>query len=110
MSNIFIVNAGTQYGASEGKLNNHFTQIAKELFESNGHQVQVTRVEDAYDAEAEVQKILWADTIIYQMPAWWMGAPWTLKKYIDEVFSDGYGQIFDNDGRTRSDASRKYGS
>lgn len=110
MSNIFIVNAGTQYGASEGKLNNHFTQIAKELFESNGHQVQVTRVEDAYDAEAEVQKILWADTIIYQMPAWWMGAPWTLKKYIDEVFSVGYGQIFDNDGRTRSDPSRKYGS
>ena len=57
-----------------------------------------------------MQKILWADVVIYQMPGWWMGAPWTVKKYLDEVFTAGHGSLYANDGRTRSDASQKYGS
>ncbi|MBC7209878.1 MAG: NAD(P)H-dependent oxidoreductase [Pseudomonas sp.] len=60
--------------------------------------------------QAEVEKFLWADVVIYQMPGWWMGAPWTVKKYIDEVFTAGHGSLYANDGRTRSDASQKYGS
>jgi modulator of drug activity B len=48
--------------------------------------------------------------IVWQMPGWWMGAPWTVKKYIDEVFTEGHGSLYANDGRTRSDASQKYGS
>ena len=39
-----------------------------------------------------------------------MGAPWTVKKYLDEVFTAGHGSLYANDGRTRSDASQKYGS
>ncbi|MDV3444045.1 NAD(P)H-dependent oxidoreductase, partial [Pseudomonas otitidis] len=35
----------------------------------------------------ELQKFLWADVIVWQMPGWWMGAPWTVKRYIDEVFT-----------------------
>ncbi|MDN5713315.1 MAG: NAD(P)H-dependent oxidoreductase, partial [Acinetobacter sp.] len=60
--------------------------------------------------KAEVEKFLWADTVIYQMPGWWMGAPWTVKKYIDDVFTEGHGSLYANDGRSRSDASKKYGS
>ncbi|MEK1907023.1 MAG: NAD(P)H-dependent oxidoreductase, partial [Pseudomonas sp.] len=63
-----------------------------------------------YDIDEEVAKFLWADVIIYQMPGWWMGAPWTVKKYVDEVFTAGHGSLYANDGRTRSDASQKYGS
>lgn len=44
------------------------------------------------------------------MPGWWMGAPWIVKKYIDEVFTEGHGSLYASDGRTRSDASQKYGS
>ena len=44
------------------------------------------------------------------MPGWWMGAPWTVKKYIDDVFTEGHGSLYANDGRSRSDASKKYGS
>jgi modulator of drug activity B len=29
--------------------------------------------------KAEVQNFLWADVVIWQMPGWWMGAPWTVK-------------------------------
>ncbi len=37
--------------------------------------------------------------------------PWITKKYIDEVFSAGdHNGLYINDGRTRSDASKRYGS
>jgi modulator of drug activity B len=39
-----------------------------------------------------------------------MGAPWTVKKYMDDVFTEGHGSLYANDGRSRSDASKKYGS
>ena len=32
------------------------------------------------------------------------------QKYIDEVFTEGHGSLYASDGRTRSDASQKYGS
>lgn len=75
-----------------------------------GFDVQQTFIDGGYDVAEEVQKFLWADVIIWQMPGWWMGAPWTVKKYIDEVFTEGHGSLYANDGRTRSDASRRYGS
>ena len=52
------------------------------------------------DIPTEVDKFLWADVVIYQMPGWWMGAPWTVKRYIDEVFTAGHGSLYANDGRT----------
>ncbi len=30
-----------------------------------------------------------------------MGAPWTVKKYIDDVFTEGHGTLYASDGRTR---------
>lgn len=39
-----------------------------------------------------------------------MDVPWILKKYVDEVFTHGHGSLYASDGRTRSDASKKYGS
>jgi len=57
-----------------------------------------------------VQKYLDSDVVIYQMPGWWMGEPWTVKRYIDEVFTEGHGSLYASDGRSRADASKKYGS
>lgn len=40
-----------------------------------------------------------------------MGVPWITKKYIDEVFSAGdHNGLYINDGRSRSDSSKLYGS
>ncbi|MDI6949531.1 NAD(P)H-dependent oxidoreductase, partial [Serratia sp. Se-RSmG] len=75
-----------------------------------GYDVQQTFIDGGYDVQAEVQKFLWADVVIYQMPGWWMGAPWTVKKYIDDVFTEGHGSLYASDGRSRSDASKRYGS
>ncbi|MBI6528969.1 NAD(P)H-dependent oxidoreductase [Proteus vulgaris] len=110
MANVFIINASKEFGGSEGKLNDHLTQVATTLLSSYQINVQSTRIDDGYDNSEEVDKYLWADVIIYQMPAWWMEGPWILKKYIDDVFSAGDGKLFIDDGRTRKDPSKKYGS
>ena len=110
MKNILLINGAKTFAHSNGQLNDTLTELAQEVLSGLGHQVQVTRADSEYDAKAEVEKFLWADTVIYQMPGWWMGAPWTVKKYIDDVFTEGHGSLYTNDGRSRSDASKKYGS
>lgn len=110
MSNILIINAGKSFGHSKGVLNSSLTEVADTFLRDAGHSVRVTHIEAGYDIEAEVESYLWADAVIYQMPGWWMGAPWTMKKYIDEVFTVGHGKLYASDGRTRSDESKKYGS
>ncbi len=40
------------------------------------------------------------------MPGWWMGAPWIVKKYLDEVLTYGHGKLYANDGRSRHDSSK----
>ena len=110
MSNILIINGAKTFAHSNGELNDTLAELAKTVLGELGHSVQITRADSLYDADEEVQKYLWADTVIYQMPGWWMGAPWTVKKYIDDVFTAGHGSLYANDGRSRSDASKKYGS
>ncbi len=110
MSNILIINAGKKFGSSGGELNTYLTEVAQEALVTSGHSVKTTRVDNGYNLEEEVKKYLWANTVIYQMPAWWMGEPWVLKKYVDEVFTAGWNKLFADDGRTRSDSGKKYGS
>lgn len=110
VSNFLILDAGKTFAHSKGELNHTLTQVAADFLRDAGHNVTVTVVDEGYDIATEVQHYLEADTIIYQMPGWWMGEPWTLKKYIDEVFTEGHGKLYASDGRSRSDASKKYGS
>lgn len=110
MQKIFLINAGKSFAHSKGELNNTLTKIATDFLREKGHDVRVTTVDNGYDIEQEIQNYLWADTIIYQMPGWWMDTPWILKKYIDEVFTEGHGLLYASDGRSRADSSKKYGS
>ncbi len=110
MSNILIINGAKKFAHSNGQLNDTLTEVAQGFLRDAGHDVVVVRTDGDYDIQAEVQNFLWADTIIWQMPGWWMGAPWTIKKYMDDVFTEGHGSLYASDGRTRSDASKKYGS
>lgn len=107
---ILLLNGGKQFAHSDGRYNETLHNAALAYLDHAGHDVQTTFIDGGYDIEAEVKKYLWADVVIYQMPGWWMGAPWTVKKYIDEVFTQGHGSLYANDGRTRSDASQRYGS
>lgn len=110
---VLLINAHLTYpNFSEGILNASFYQKAKEFFEANNFGILETKVEDGYDTEEEVEKHLQADIIILQTPINWFGAPWIYKKYVDDVFSSaGINKKFlENDGRTREDPSRQYGT
>lgn len=110
MKKILLLNGGKQFAHSNGQYNATLHDAAVAFLDRTGFDVKTTFLDGGYDVEDEVQKFLWADVVIYQMPGWWMGAPWTVKKYLDEVFTAGHGSLYANDGRTRSDASQKYGS
>lgn len=110
MSKILIINGANNFGPSKGELNHKFARVAARHLTRAGHSVNTTIVADGYDAGREIQKIAQSDGIIYQMPAWWMGPPWTIKKYLDEVFTMGHEVLYANDGRSSHDPSKKYGS
>lgn len=110
MKNILLLNGGKQFAHSAGQLNSTLHEAALAHLDRAGFDVRQTFIDGGYDVQEEVEKFLWADVVIYQMPGWWMGAPWTVKKYIDEVFTAGHGSQYASDGRTRSDHTQKYGS
>ena len=110
MLNILIINGAKKFAHSNGELNDTLTILAQQVLVELGHTVQISRADSNYDIQQEIQKYIWADVVIYQMPGWWMGAPWTVKKYIDDIFTEGHGTLYASDGRSRSDTSKKYGS
>ena len=98
MSNILIINGAKKFAHSNGQLNDTLTEVADGTLRDLGHDVRIVRADSDYDVKAEVQNFLWADVVIWQMPGWWMGAPWTVKKYIDDVFTEGHGTLYASDG------------
>lgn len=110
MKNILLLNGGKRFAHSDGRLNQTLHETALAHLDRRGFDLRQTFIDGGYDIPTEVDKFLWADVVIYQMPGWWMGAPWTVKRYIDEVFTAGHGSLYASDGRTRSDSTQKYGS
>lgn len=110
MSNILIINGAKSFNFAKGELNELYVNTAIEVLSQLEHKVSVTKADSDYDPQNEIAKILNSDVLIYQMPGWWMGEPWTVKKWIDEVFTEGHGYLYESDGRTRSDSEKKYGS
>ena len=112
MKNILIINGHQRYDQiAEGKLTKLFIDTASDFFTENGLNVKHSVIESAYDISDELEKLAWADYILFQYPVFWMGVPWITKKYIDEVFSAGVNTVtYVSDGRSRDDASKRYGS
>lgn len=112
MKNVLIINGHQKYeGFAEGKLTQHFIDNAKEFFNANEFSIDETHIDMGYDVEKELAKFDKADYIFFQYPVYWMSVPWITKKYIDEIFTTGVGKVtYSSDGRSRDDASKKYGS
>jgi modulator of drug activity B len=112
MKNVLIINGHQRYDQiAEGKLTKLFIETANDFLTENGFNVKHSIIESNYDVKDELEKLGWADYILFQYPVYWMGVPWITKKYIDEVFSGGMGTVtFANDGRSRENASKRYGS
>ena len=101
MANILIINGHQKTPFATGRLNRTLAQEMKKYLTEKGHKVKTTTVEKGYDVVQEQKKFMWADTIIFQYPVYWFGAPAILKQYIQDVYAygifyqtsqDGYGQ------------------
>ena len=110
--NILLLDGGKSFGHSQGELNHSLHRLAKKVLGGLGHALKETVIDGGYDIAAEVEKWQWLDAVIWQMPGWWMGEPWTVKKYIDEVFTAGVGpnKLVANDGRHSATPTEGYGT
>lgn len=108
--NILLIDGGKAFAHSAGRLNHTLHQIARDTLTALGHNVRETVIDDGYDIQQEVEKFQWMDAVIWQMPGWWMHEPWTVKKYIDEVFTAGSGTLYTSDGRHRVSPTEGYGT
>ncbi|MCP4545211.1 MAG: NAD(P)H-dependent oxidoreductase [bacterium] len=112
MMKVLLINGHQRYeGFAEGKLNQTIVDVTQEQLTAAGHEVKTTIVESGYDIAEELEKYRWADAVFVQTPVYWMSVPYLFKRYIDEVYTSGIGEVLcRDDGRTRSDLSKKYGS
>ena len=112
MKNVLILNGHQRYDQiAEGRLTKLFIDTAGDFLSERGFNIKHSVIESDYVISNELEKFDWADYILFQYPVYWMGVPWLTKKYIDEVFSAGVNTVtYVNDGRSRDDASKKYGS
>ncbi len=110
--NVLLINGHQRWeGFAEGKLNQTIIDSAQKQLTDAGYSVKTTIVESGYDVAEELEKYKWADAVFAQTPVYWMTVPYLFKKYMDEVFTAGIGEVLcTDDGRTRSDLSKKYGS
>ena len=109
MKKVLILNGHQYYDVvAKGELTLNYINKANDFFVKNGFEVKHTNIEKGYNIEEEIEKFEWADYILFQYPVYWMGVPWITKKYIDETFTQG--RHYSSDGRSRSDASKTYGS
>lgn len=75
MSNVLIIDGSAKWHGSGGTLTHSFVELATDVLKSLCHQVTVTSVDCDFSVDEEVKKILAADTILVQFPAWWMNPP-----------------------------------
>ncbi|TDS57223.1 NAD(P)H-dependent oxidoreductase [Myroides indicus] len=109
MLNIFIINGGQIFGTSSGQLNKKLAEITDNFMSINGFNVRASDINYEYDELVELENFLWADITIWHVPIWWFQLPHRLKEYMDVVFKNGEGRLYESDGRTRNDPQLNYG-
>lgn len=107
MENILVINGSEPRGYAKGAYNQSLCNVMRNFFYNQGHDFQITFVNDDYDADEEADKLAWAQVIIWQFPVYWFHMPGKMKTYIDRVFMAGRNKIWLNDGRAQGGA---YGS
>ncbi len=71
--NDFLIKADPNYFKYQAEQVNAFT---KEAFSA--------------DIKTEMEKLLWADVLIFNFPLWWFSVPAILKGWVDRVFAMGF--------------------
>jgi len=83
---ILVVTAGYSMFDAKGQLNGFLAYLTEKNLSEKDHKVKFSDVtKDSWNVDREVQKLLWADTIIYIMPIMWFNMPAPMVKWLDEV-------------------------
>jgi len=111
MQNALIINAHHHYDFAPGALNSEIVRRIADQLGKKGYEVQITATDEAWDVDQELARHNWADVIVVQSPVNWMGVPWPMKKYMDEVYTAGMsGALCHRDGRTTEAPKEGYGT
>jgi modulator of drug activity B len=110
VKNVLIINGHQPYPFAKGRLNGALVEMARDDLVGRGDEVVLSEVAKGWDVDAEIERHRWADIILMQFPINWMGTPWILKKYMDEVYTAGMdGRLCAGDGRHGPDEAHRYG-
>ncbi len=83
--NILVVTAGYSIFDAKGQLNGFLAYLTEKNLADKGHTVKFSDVTKDYDVDREVDKLLWAESIVYIMPIMWFNMPAPMVKWLDEV-------------------------
>ncbi|MDR3240816.1 MAG: NAD(P)H-dependent oxidoreductase [Lactobacillaceae bacterium] len=84
---ILIINGYEKHVDSNGQLNaTLFSRYIEQL--KNNNDIKISNIED-YQRTDEINKWLWADTVLIQFPIYWFNMPGKLKSYFDDIFAYG---------------------
>jgi modulator of drug activity B len=83
---ILLVTAGYSIFDAKGQLNGFLAHLTQKNLTEKGHDIKVSDVtKDTWDVDREVEKLLWADAIIYITPIMWFNMPAPMVKWLGEV-------------------------
>ena len=86
MKNILIVTAGYSIFDAKGQLNSFLAYLTEETLSKKGYDIKISDItKDTWSVEREVEKLLWANTIIYITPIMWFNMPAPMVEWFDKV-------------------------
>ena len=83
--NVLIVTAGHSLFDAKGQLNSYLAYLTENYLGNHGYEVKFSDTTKHWDAEREVEKLLWADCIIYIVPIMWFNMPAPMVRWLNEV-------------------------
>jgi len=96
-----IVTAGYSLFDAKGQLNSYLAYLTERQLTAKGHKVKISdTIKGSWNVDREVEKLLWAENIIYIMPIMWFNMPAPMVKWLDLVLlyektfviTDDYGE------------------
>jgi len=84
--NVLIITGGYSIFDAKGHLNAFLAYLTEKNLSTKGYEVKFSdTTKDTYDADIEVDKLLWAETIIYITPIMWFNLPAPMVEWLDRV-------------------------
>ena len=86
MKKVLLVTAGYSIFDAKGQLNSFLSYLTEKTLTGNGYDIKISDViKDTWNVDREVEKLLWADTIIYITPIMWFNMPAPMVEWLDKI-------------------------